>query len=120
MNMEALVIEPKTKEDARFLRNFPKRTGADVIDPVNSLVDMAMRRLKEEEDLLDADVNESKLINSLTKFARQHGFSAHVIDVDEFIEEYEDMVLVQIMEERINDPDNGRVSMEEIRKVLRS
>jgi len=94
MNMEALVIEPKTKENARFLRNFPKRTGANAIDDKH-FWDKVSRRLK-EEDLLDPDVSESKVIAALKDFFRQRGVSTKV-DVDEFLEEYEDMVFSEML-----------------------
>ena len=46
--MEALVIEPRTKSDARFLRNFSKRIGAKIIDPEEWIEDMVLGRLIEE------------------------------------------------------------------------
>lgn len=46
--METLVIEPKTKADARLLQSFSKRIGAQVIDANEWLEDMALGRLIEE------------------------------------------------------------------------
>ena len=115
--METGVIEARNKSDARLLRSLPKRNGAEVIEPVNLLVDMAMRRLK-EENMLDSDVDERKLMKSLQKFARQNGFSAHVIAVDDFLEEYEDMVLGFWIEESMLDPEPD-VSESEIMEILR-
>ena len=90
--MEALIIEQRTKS---HLRNFPKTT----VEPTDLLIDMAMHRLK-EEDLLDVDVSENKVRKALKDFAKQNGFSANVIDVDDFLEEYEDMVFGNMLQER--------------------
>ena len=117
--MEALVIEPRTKSDARFLRSVSKRIGAEIIEPVDLLVDRAMRRLK-EEDLLDPNVSESAVRKALKDFAVKRRFSAHVIGVDDFLEEYEDTVFGRMMKEAMNDPENGIVSEEEIMEALRS
>ena len=113
--MDTIVIETRNKSDARFLKNFSKRIGAKVIDSNELLADMAMRRLK-KENLLDPDVNESKLKKALKDFAEQRGLSAHVIDVDEFLEEYEDMVFGHMIDEAMLDPD---VSESEIMEILR-
>ena len=113
--METLVIEPRTKSDARLLRNFAKRMGADIIEPVDLLVDRAICRLK-EEDLLTPDVSESEVRKALKNFAKKSRLSAHVIGVDDFLEEYEDMVLLRIMEERQNEPSE---SMEDVMEFLR-
>ena len=93
--MDTLVLEPRTKSDARLFGNFPKRT----VEPVELLIDMAMRRLK-EENLLSPDVSENKVRKALKHFAVQNGFSADVIDVDDFLEEYEDMIFGRMLQER--------------------
>ena len=108
--MEALVIEPRTKSDARFLRNVSKRMRAEVFDNEKLLVDMAMRRLHEER-LLSPDVSEDDVMKALYDFAKQRGLSAQTIDVDEFLEEYEDMILGLWIEEGMNEP---RESMEDV------
>jgi len=48
INMETLVIEPKTKADAQLLHDFSKRIGARIIDTNELLEDMIMCRLIEE------------------------------------------------------------------------
>ena len=46
--METVVVETRTKSDARFLKNFSKRIGANVIDSDELLEDIALGRLIEE------------------------------------------------------------------------
>jgi len=77
-------------------------------------------RLK-EEDLLDADVDENKVIAAIKNFTIQRGISTQLIGVDELLEEYEDMVFGSMMEEAMNDPDNSEsVDEDIIMQFLRS
>ena len=96
--MEATVITP-TNSILYSTRNISMKPA----NPVDSLVELAMCRLKELH-LLEADVNENQLRKSLKKFAGQNSFSTN--DVDEFLDEYEDMVFCRMMDEAKNDPDN--------------
>ena len=113
--METLVIEPSTKSDARFLRSVSKRIGANIIDTDELFWNKVRSRLK-EENLLDPDVSESKVIEDLKDFSIKRGLSTRIIDIDELLEEYEDMVFGRMMEERINEPSE---SMEDVMEFLR-
>ena len=111
--MDTLVIEPRTKSNARFLRDLSKRTGAENFENIVS------RRLF-EEGLVDTDAEASKAAAAVMDFARNRGLSLNVIGVDELLEEYEDMVLGRMMDEAENDPDNsGSVDESEIMEFLR-
>ena len=46
--MDAVVIKPRTKSDARLLRTFSKRIGAKIIDTDELFEDLALGRLIEE------------------------------------------------------------------------
>jgi len=111
--METVVIQTRNKSDARLLRNMSKRIGANIIEPVDLLVDRSMCRLK-EQNILEPDVDEIKLVKALKDFAKQNNLSAHIIGVDDFLEEYEDFVFGCMMEENKNDPDNSEYIDESI------
>ena len=64
--MEALVIEPRTKSDARFLRNFSKRIGAEVIDTEEWIEDMVLGRLI-EEGLKEPSVSREEVMQALRR-----------------------------------------------------
>ena len=64
--MEALVIEPRTKSDARFLRDFSKRIGAEVIEPEEWLEDMFLGRLI-EEGLKEPSVSREEVMQALRR-----------------------------------------------------
>ena len=115
--MDTLVTAPRTKSDARFLKILPNRRSAKVIEVGDNFEAIVTRRLFEEE-LVDTATEATQAVAAVKDFARSRGLSLNVIGVDELLEEYEDMVLGRIMEERRNDPDNGRVAESEIMAFL--
>ena len=48
--METLIIEPRTKSDARFLRNFSKRIGAEVINSEEWMEDACLCAVMEARE----------------------------------------------------------------------
>ena len=118
--METLVIETRNKSDARFLRNFAKRMGANVIDADENFDSIVTRRLFEEE-LVDDDAHARKAVAAIKDFARNRGLSLNTVGVDDLLEEYEDMVLGRMMDEAMLDPANSE-SVDEgvIMEFLRS
>ena len=62
--MDAVIIEPQTKSDARLLLNFSKRLGAKIIDVEELLEDMALGRLI-EDGLNSPSVSESEVMDFL-------------------------------------------------------
>ena len=61
--MNTIVIKARTKSDVRFLRDFSKRIGAEVID-TDELEDMVLGRLIEER-LNEPSVSESEVMEFL-------------------------------------------------------
>jgi len=117
--MNTVVIEARTKSDARFLRGISKRIGAKVIDADENFENIVSRRLF-EEGLVDTDIEASKAVAALKDFSRNRGLSLNVINVDELLDEYEDMILGCMIDESINDPGNsGSVDESEIMEFLR-
>ena len=64
--METVVIEARTKSDARFLKNFSKRIGARVIDSDELLENMVLGRLI-EEGMKTPSVDRSEVMEFLRK-----------------------------------------------------
>ena len=64
--MERVLIEARTKSDARFLMSFSKRIGAKVVD-IEELEDMVLGRLIEEGLKEPGFVSENEIMEILSK-----------------------------------------------------
>ena len=109
--MNILIIEPRTKSDARLLKNFSKRLGAKVFDADENFETIVTRRLFEEE-LVDTAEEATIAVAKVKDFARSRGLSLNVIGVDELLEEYEDFVFGQKLVQL--DKDAELASIEEL------
>jgi hypothetical protein len=64
--MDTIVIEARTKSDARFLKNFSKRIGAKVVDTNELLEDMVLGRLIEVA-MQEPNVCENEILEALKR-----------------------------------------------------